>query len=87
MNSNARTMLEALQHSANENTRESVRAILANEGVGEDQFTAQEVAVKGFYGDFIQAVMTGNFLAAFGAADCNNQDALLNILHARPNEW
>jgi hypothetical protein len=87
MNSNARMMLEALQHSANENTRESARLILRNEAIGPKGRLPQELVTEGFFGDFLRAVYTGDYLAAFGAADCPNQEALLNILHARPNEW
>ena len=87
MNSNAYIMLNALVHSANKNTAASAKAILANEPVGNRGLLAQDLAMDGFYGDFVRVVMLGDFLAAYGAADCHNQEALLNILHARLNDW
>ena len=75
MNTNARVMLEALQHSANEATSESAKALLtgakmpwAPEGV-----STEELAVAGRLGGFIAAVMTGDLREAWRAGDALNQ--------------
>ena len=81
MNSNARAMLEALRtYSINQNTVEAANAILNNEPVGPKGIPSQEMAESGFFGDFVQTVMTGDFLAAYGRADRNNQYALKRML-------
>jgi hypothetical protein len=82
MNTNARIMLQALQHSCNETTSESARALLtgakmpwAPEGV-----STEELAVAGRLGGFIAAVMTGDLREAYRAGDVLNQLALENVV-------
>ena len=89
MNDNARTMLEALRASPNENTRGHAIDILearkipwAPEGV-----TAEMLALEGRLGDFLSAVMTGDYLLAYGAADIQNQQALRSILGPDNDRW
>lgn len=79
MNSNARLMLEALTHSTNGVTQDSAKAILEDRDYPNGR-KAEELATTGILGDFIKAVMTGDFLAAYGAADLYNQRALRSIL-------
>jgi len=92
MNSNARLMLEALRNSSNENTRDSVGLILHatvmnDTSVGNNPSVAESRAVAGFYGDFLRAVMTGDFIQAYGAADRSNQRALVAILGINDDRW
>lgn len=87
MNHNVMLMLEALRNSSNECTRASVRIILANEPVGPKGIPARDMAAAGFYGDFLQAVMTGDYLDAYGAADTSNQCALRSVLGTRDDLW
>ena len=80
MNYNARTMLEALKGTSNENTRESVKYILENKAMGPGGRLPQDLVEEGFFGDFLKAVWAGDYLAAYGAADFHNQRALRGII-------
>lgn len=87
MNANARTMLEALRHSSNANTREHAIDILEDRPVAFSPAKAEELAVAGILGDFLATVMKGEFLAAYGAADICNQAALRSILGTCADIW
>ena len=89
MNSNTRLMLEALRHSPNENTREHAIDVLEGRAIPFDSkgLGAEQLATTGILGDFLRAVMTGDFLAAYGAADLHNQRALRSILGISDELW
>jgi len=89
MNTNARIMLDALQHSANEGTRESATALVTGTKLpwAPEGRNAEEMATTGILGDFIKTVMTGDYLAAYGAADVHNQRILRGILGPDNDRW
>jgi hypothetical protein len=89
MTSNTRLMLEALKHSSNESTQRSAKALLG-EGIldwAPPLADYEKLATTGRLGGLIVAVMTGDFLAAYGAADIHNQRALRSVLGPDNDRW
>ena len=76
MNDNARRMLEALRNTPNAMTREHAIDILENRRVSFSPTPAEELAVVGRLGGFLEAVVSGSIDEALALADELNAYAL-----------